>query len=90
MLQFKKHKRFEKSFKKLSPKLHQKVSDILKIFVQDKYDVRLNNHALKWDFIWLRSINLTWDYRIIFRERQNWCIEIIELVDVNTHSELYK
>lgn len=60
------------------------------MFIKDKYDPRLNNHPLKWDFFGLRSINLTGDYRIIFRENQQWYIEIIELIDVNTHSELYK
>lgn len=90
MITFKKHKRFEKSFRKLSPKLQSKTSEVLKIFVADKYDLSLNNHALKWEFIGLRSINLTWDYRIIFQETKDWIIEIIELIDVNTHSELYK
>lgn len=90
MLEFKKHKRFEKSFRKLSSKLQEKISDVLQIFVEDRYDTRLNNHALKWDFKGLRSINLTGDYRIIFREMKEWYIEIIELIDVNTHSELYK
>ena len=52
--------------------------------------MKLNNHALKGDFLWLRSINLTGDYRIIFREMNNGDIEIVELIDVNTHSELYK
>lgn len=89
MITFKKHKRFEKSFRKLSPKLQNKTSEVLKIFVENKYDTRLNNHALKWYFIGLRSINLTGDYRIIFRETKDWIIEIVELIDVNTHSELY-
>ncbi len=90
MMSFKKHKRFEKAFRKLSEKLQSKISEVLKVFVENKFDTRLNNHALKWDFLWLRSINLTGDYRIIFRETQEWLIEIIELIDVNTHSELYK
>ncbi|MDA9129391.1 type II toxin-antitoxin system mRNA interferase toxin, RelE/StbE family [Candidatus Gracilibacteria bacterium] len=90
MILFKKHKRFEKSFRKLSPKLQEKTSEVLKIFTNNKHDIRLKNHALKGDFIGFRSINLTGDYRIIFKDNDNGVIEVIELVDVNTHSELYK
>jgi len=67
-MQFKKHRRFEKSFRKLSPKLQLKTTEVLKIFAEDRYNSRLNNHALKWIFSWFRSINLTWDYRIIYRQ----------------------
>jgi len=47
MMQFKKHRRFEKSFRKLSPKLQLKTTEVLKIFAEDRYNSRLNNHALK-------------------------------------------
>lgn len=90
MIQFKKHKRFEKSFRKLSLKLQNKTSEVLKIFEKDKFHSWLNNHALKWVYTWLRSLNLTGNYRIIFKEYQEGYIEIIELIDVDTHSELYK
>jgi mRNA-degrading endonuclease YafQ of YafQ-DinJ toxin-antitoxin module len=38
----------------------------------------------------LRSINVTWDYRIIFRKLSDNTYEIVELIKVWTHSELYK
>ena len=86
----KKHKLFEKSYSKLSDKLKIKVNETLILFSENHFDKKLNNHALKWDFIWLRSINVTWDYRIIFREMSDNNYEIVELIKVWTHSELYK
>ncbi len=86
----KKHKLFDKSFSKLSDKLKIKVKQVLILFNENKFDQKLNNHALKWNFIWLRSITVTWDYRIIFRELSDNSYEIVELLKVWTHSELYK
>jgi mRNA-degrading endonuclease YafQ of YafQ-DinJ toxin-antitoxin module len=60
------------------------------LFSENYSDKKLNNHALKWDFLWLRSINVTWDYRIIFKDLSNNTYEIVELIKVWTHSELYK
>ncbi len=87
---FKKHKTFEKNYKKLNAKLKSKVNETLILFSKDHFNKKLNNHWLIWDFKWLRSINATWDYRIIFRELSNNTYEIIELLKVWTHSELYK
>ncbi len=85
-----KHKTFDKSYLKLSEKLKIKVKETLILFSENYYDKSLNNHALKWDFLRLRSINVTWDYRIIFRELSNNTYEIVEFLKVWTHSELYK
>lgn len=86
----KKHKLFDKSYLKLSQKLKLKVNETLVLITKNHFDKKLNNHALKWDFIWLRSINVTWDYRIIFKEISDNNYEIIELLKIWTHSELYK
>jgi len=47
VISFKKHKRFEKAYRKLSTKLQEKTSEVLTLFVQDRYNPKLNNHALK-------------------------------------------
>jgi mRNA-degrading endonuclease YafQ of YafQ-DinJ toxin-antitoxin module len=49
----------------------------------------LNNHALNWAYKWYRSINISWDFRAIFREYPNWTYEFIEFIDIWTHSQLY-
>ena len=84
------HKNFEKTYKKLNIKIQEKVIKTIKIFIKNPFSKTLNNHKLKWDYIWLNSMNVTWDLRIIFRELSNWEYEIIELVKIGTHSKLYK
>lgn len=86
----KKHKNFIKNYSKLDLKIQYKVDKSLEIFLKNHFDKSLNNHTLKWDFLWLRSINVTWDYRIIFRKLSDNTYEIVELIKVWTHSELYK
>ncbi|MDD5769919.1 MAG: type II toxin-antitoxin system mRNA interferase toxin, RelE/StbE family [Candidatus Gracilibacteria bacterium] len=86
----KKHKLFDKSYLKLSQKLKLKVNETLVLITKNHFDKKLNNHALKGDFIGLRSINVTGDYRIIFKEISDNNYEIIELLKIGTHSELYK
>ena len=43
----KKHKLFDKSYSKLSDKLKIKVKQTLILFTQNKFEQKLNNHALK-------------------------------------------
>ncbi len=83
-------KKFKKTYKKLDIKLRNKVDQKIKLFSQDPFLKELNNHALKWVMKWKRSINITWDYRAIFKEYPNWTYEFVEFFAVWTHSELYK
>lgn len=81
--------KFTKQYTKLNSKIKDKVIDILILFWINPFDIKLNNHSLSWKYLWLRSINVTWDFRIVFKELSKWKYEIIELVQVWTHSELY-
>ena len=85
----KKHKQFTKKYAKLNLKIQLKTDETLIKFVKNPFDRILNNHPLNWDYKGLRSINVTWDFRIIFRELSNNTYELVELIDVWTHSELY-
>ena len=81
--------KFTKQYAKLNSKIKDRVIDILILFWINPFDIKLNNHSLSWKYLWLRSINVTWDFRIVFKELSKWKYEIIELVQVWTHSELY-
>ena len=83
-------KNFDKSYQKLSIKLQDKFNEKLIIFEKDKKASVLNNHTLLWKYKWLSSINVTWDYRAIFREYSNWKYEFIEFINIWKHSQLYK
>jgi len=82
-------KSFIKSFKKLPKKIQLKTLEKFEIFSKNPFAPELNNHKLKWNYNWFRSINITWDYRAIFRELSDWSYEFIEFVDIWTHSFLY-
>jgi mRNA-degrading endonuclease YafQ of YafQ-DinJ toxin-antitoxin module len=82
-------KRFSKSYNKLDKKIQIKFDEKVIIFSQNPFDKSLNNHFLNWRYLGFRSINVTWDYRAIFREYPSWTYEFVEFVNVGTHSELY-
>jgi len=83
-------KQFDKSYHKLNLKIQDKFNEKLIIFENNKLSKLLNNHCLKWKYIWYNSINITWDFRAIFIENKNWDYEFIEFINIWTHSQLYK
>lgn len=82
-------KTFTKSYQDLSEKLRDKVKSVLRKFMENPTDKELHNHGLEWEYKWKRSIDVTGDIRIIFKEISKWKYEIVEIHDVWTHSQLY-
>ncbi len=83
-------KRFAKSYSNLNFGVQQKVDRTLQIFIEDPENPILKNHKLHGGYTWYKSINVTWDVRIIFHELSTWYYELVELVDVGTHNQLYE
>jgi len=79
------HKNFKKKLKKLSPKIQDQFYERLETFIEDKNHKTLNNHSVDKVFTDCRSINVTGDYRAIFKEDNN----VVHFVNIGTHSELY-
>lgn len=67
--------------------MRQAFKNRLLIFEKDKYNASLNNHPLAGQLKDYCSINITGDWRAIFKEWDNG--EIIFFVMMGTHSELY-
>ena len=88
IIKFSRH--FDKSYNKLPIKIQDKFNERLIIFENDKKAEILNNHTLLWKYKWLYSINITWDYRAIFKEYLDGSYEFIEFIKIWTHSQLYK
>lgn len=88
-MKVKKLKRFIKSFNKKPNNIKNKFEQRLIEFMLNPYKKELNNHALSWDYMWLRSINITGDYRAIFKEYPTWTYEFVDFTDIGTHSQLY-
>ena len=83
-------KSFTKSYQVLWQKMRDKVKGTLQIFMINPIDKQLHNHGLEWKYKWKRSIDVTGDLRIIFKELSDWRYELVEIYDIWTHAQLYK
>jgi len=82
-------KKFINRYKKLDKKIQKSFQDRLNIFIENPENTLLRNHKLHGNLNWYNSINITWDYRAIFREIWKWHYEFVEFTDIWTHSQLY-
>lgn len=80
-------KHFKKQYKKLSKPVQNKVLARLEIFMRDEFDSILNNHKLNTPWQGDRSINITGDIRLIYSKKEEG---VCLLIDIGSHSELYK
>jgi addiction module RelE/StbE family toxin len=80
------HTSFKKKFKKLSLKIQEHFYKRLVLFQKNKFDAMLNNHSVEKRFPHCRSINITGDYRAIFKEGKK---DVCTFINIGTHSELY-
>ena len=82
-------KSFDKSKQKLPLSVRKKLTERLFLFEENPFSDLLHNHALKGEYLGYRSINITGDFRAIFRELSDGKYEFVEFVDIGTHSQLY-
>lgn len=79
-------KSFCKDYKKAPERIKNAVKERFYLFEINKYEKILNNHQLSGDLSFLRSINITGDWRALFVEEK----DNVTFVLLNTHSNLYK
>ena len=82
------HKFFQKRYAKSPRKVQDKFDAQLEILYANRYDIRLNNHALHGKYAHHRSIDITGDIRAVYRDLGNKT-EAIVFIDIGTHGELY-
>jgi len=80
------HRNFLKGYIKLPKKIQEKFKEKRNLFVENKFNPILNNHSVEKRFPDCRSINITGDYRVIFKEEKN---DVCIFMNIGTHSELY-
>lgn len=80
------HRNFIKSYTRLPQKIKDKFKERRNLFIHDRLDPILNNHSVEKRFPDCRSINITGDYRAIFKEEKG---DICIFINIGTHSELY-
>ncbi|MEK7068832.1 MAG: type II toxin-antitoxin system mRNA interferase toxin, RelE/StbE family [Patescibacteria group bacterium] len=77
---------YKRQFRKLPQDMQRKVMERLVLFMQDETHPLLYNHALRFEWTGYRSINITGDYRMIFKKVSE---TMVRLEQVGTHNELY-
>jgi len=77
---------FKKMYKKLSKNVRDKADERLILFSADPFHALLNNHPLTDEYRGCRSVNVTGDFRIVYRERGK---DTVSLEAIGTHHQLY-
>ena len=81
-------KKFGKQYDKAPKKVRIAFQKRLTIFRKNIYSYLLNNHALVGRFKGYRSINVTGDWRAIYRELNKGKLALFDAL--GTHSQLYR
>lgn len=79
-------KRFKKNLKQLDSKTIEAFKNRFLIFQDNEYAYILNNHPLRGEYADCKSINITADYRMVYKRVDNLYI----IIDIGTHSKLYQ
>lgn len=80
------HKRFAKDYHHLDGKIQSAFDKRLQIFYTNPYQAKLCNHPLKGKWRGYRSINISGDFRAVYKEASE---EEVIFVTIGTHSQLY-
>ena len=85
-MQIVRHPQFEKRLTRLSPKIRGALANRLELFLANPRHPLLNDHALSGERYGFRSINVTGDWRLIYKSIGE---EMILLTEIDTHHNLY-
>lgn len=78
-------KMFRKNYRRLQIRIRVQCDERLRLFEVEPFHPLLNNHSVEKRFPGCRSINVTGDYRAIFKQQSDATL----FVNIGTHSELY-
>lgn len=80
---------FYRLYKGVSVIIRKSVDEKIEVFVKDPNDLQLDNHALEREWEGYRSIDITADYRAIYREISEGEERVAYFEALGTHEELY-
>ncbi len=85
-MEFSTHREFERQAKKLSQDLRRKLWERIALMGTQEFNPLLNNHKLNPPWVGYRSINITGDYRLIYKRinTDTWYLRA-----VGTHRQLF-
>ena len=82
--------RFDRRLNNVSDEIKIAFLDTLDLFLEFPDHPQLRNHALKKKFAGYRSLDVTGDWRALFKEKQIGAQKIITFHMLGTHTDLYK
>ncbi len=80
-------KNFKKSFKKKDKFVQEKARERIRLLREDPSNVLLNNHKLHGEYEGSSSINITGNFRAVFKYIK---ADHVVFSDIGTHPELYE
>jgi addiction module RelE/StbE family toxin len=80
---------FNKQRKAAPPEIREAFMNTLELFLDDPDHPHLRNHALRGKFAGFRSIDVTDDWRALFKETESNEYTIIKFHMIGTHDLLY-
>lgn len=83
-------KRFDKQLSDAPDEIIEAFLEVLAFFLEDPHYATLRSHALKRKYAGYRSIDVTEDWRAIFKGTRSGKRKIITFHMLGTHKELYE
>ncbi|MDO8657272.1 MAG: type II toxin-antitoxin system mRNA interferase toxin, RelE/StbE family [Candidatus Levybacteria bacterium] len=84
-------KRFIKQYKKAGRKIQEKADKVILLFSKNPADYQLRNHLLYGKYQGRRSIDVTGDWRAVYREvKDENNNSYAYFIALGTHSQLYR
>lgn len=81
---------FLKQLKKSDVRIRKAFKQHLLLFVENPNDLELNNHPLQREYVGFRSIDITADYRAVYKEVIAENGTYIYFTSFGTHPQLYE
>lgn len=78
--------RFSKQYEKAPRDIKSAFNEMLEIFIEAPYHTSLNNHSLTKEYAGYMSLNVTNDWRALYKESKDTVIFDI----IGTHDQLYR
>lgn len=81
---------FLKTLKKLNVRINKSFKEKVLIFSKNPHDLELSNHSLREPYLGLKSIDITSDWRAVYKEKKEGGEEVALFVLIGTHKQLFK
>lgn len=82
--------RFRKNYIKADKKIKAAFTHAIELFLEQPNHPLLRNHALRKKYAGYRSINVTEDWRAVFKETKSKKLKVVIFHLLGTHDQLYK